>query len=141
MSNRVIKNSQPIDPQSERRKAERRPILESFSLFVSVPKKNVLRLPIHDLSELGIGFDLDAEGENPSDFPVKVGETLDIEIYLNQSLHIPLTIKVARIEGSEKTRKVGGEYADRSSKGFAALQAFIKMLDCVIGVGHLEAKK
>jgi hypothetical protein len=137
MSNRVIKNTGG-DPSDNRRKAKRRPILETFSLFLVVAKKSVCQLRIHDLSELGIGFDIDVEGETAAEFPVATGEALEVELYLNQSLHFPLQVKVMRVEDTGKNRKIGGEYTDKKSPGYLALLAFLEMLDRVTDVAQID---
>lgn len=136
MSNRVIKTSN--DPNDNRRKAKRRPIIDTFSLFVVVPKKSDCQLKLHDLSELGIGFDFDVEGEASADFPVAKDETLDLQLYLNRSLHFSLQIKVMRVEESGKTRKVGGEYTDKKLPGYKALVSFLEMLDCVTDIAQID---
>lgn len=133
---RIIKSPKTVDPQDNRRKARRRPILDTFSLFVVVSTKNILRLKINDLSELGIGFNFDIEGEEQ--VPVKVGDPLELQLYLNQTLHIPLQVKVARVEDSEKVRRVGAEYLDRNSPPYQALVAFLEMLDRVVDVGLID---
>ena len=138
MPSRILKNTQPVDPQDNRRKAKRRPVLDTFSLFVVVSLKNIIRLKINDLSELGVGFNFDAEGESEP-LPIKVGDEMELQLYLNQSLHIPLKIKVARIEDGEGGRKIGAEYSDKSSKGYLALGAFIEMLDRLADVAEIDA--
>jgi len=135
---RILKNTHTVDPQDNRRKAKRRPILDTFSLFVVVSTKNILRLKINDLSELGIGFNFDIEGE-AEQAPIKVGDLLDLQLYLNQSLHIPLQIKIARIEDAEKIRKIGAEYTDKTSKGYQALMAFLEMLDRLADAALIDA--
>ena len=138
MVNRVLKNPQSVDPQDNRRKARRRPILESFSVFVVAGKKDVCKLKIHDLSELGIGFYFDVGGESATEIPVKAGDAMNLELYLNQTLHIPLQIKVMRVEEVEGSRKLGAEYADKSSKGYLALIAFLEMLDRVMDAASID---
>src|SRR4051812_38244614 len=109
----------------ERRKAKRRPVISTFSLFVVVPKKGIHRLNINDLSEEGIGFELDTEGEDPGEFPIKQGDSLDVRFYLNQSLYLPLTVKIMRLfEGTGGIRKVGASFADLKSPGYQALSSF-----------------
>ncbi len=121
----------------ERRKSQRRPILETFSLFVVVPKKGDHRLQVHDLSDQGVGFDIDTEGESISDFPLKAGETFELNFYLNQSLYIPLMVKVARIEETGVVRRIGAEFVKKDSKGFQALNAFVKLLDSLLEAAEL----
>ena len=122
----------------ERRRSKRRPILDTFSLFIVVPKKGVHRLQIHDLSDQGIGFDLDIDGEAASDFPVKAKENLDVQLYLNQSLYLDLKLQVARIEEGGAVRRVGAEFTDRSSPSFKALAAFLQMLDLLSEAGQIN---
>lgn len=117
----------------ERRGARRRPILDSFSCFVVVPKKGPHRLTVYDLSDTGVGFDFDIEGENAADFPVKAGETHELHFYLNQSLYVPLTIRVMRMDDSKVIRRIGAEFVTsgnaRSASGVNAVLAFLRMID------------
>lgn len=116
----------------ERRRSPRHRVLESFSMFVSLPKKGDHRLPLHDVSQHGVGFDLDLEGEILPPFQVTIGEELDIQLYLNQSLFVPIKVKVARIESEKSARRIGAELLERGSKPSAAFQAIVKLID------HLE---
>jgi hypothetical protein len=124
----------------ERRKVKRRPVLESFSLFVSVPKKGGYKLKVHDISEHGIGFDIDIEGE-PQTEEIARGEKLDVHFYLNQTLYIPVSVQVARVvtgaSGSEGVRLVGAEYTDQTSASYKALQAFVQMLDSLVDAAQI----
>ena len=123
----------------ERRRAKRRPILDSFSLFVSVPKKGPHRLKVHDVSDLGLGFDLDAEGESLTDFLIQNGEMLEVHFYLNQSLYLPLRAEVTRIVTKADVRQVGAEFVDKaSSKAYKAYLAFLVMLDSLAEIGKVE---
>jgi hypothetical protein len=124
----------------ERRKARRRPILETFSVFVAIPKKGIHRLEVHDLSESGMGFDLDIEGEDPSHFPVKEGDTIDLRFYVNPSLFIPLSIQIARIEDHQQKRRVGAEFQDQTSSSYRAFLAFMHLLDQIVDVVQLDSQ-
>ena len=126
---------------AERRRSRRQPILDSFSLFVVVPRKGIHRLPIHDLSAEGIGFDLDTEGESPSDFPVKQGETLEIRLYLNQSLFLTMEAKVMRSQEKNLIRRIGAEFTNRSGKNFKAFQSFLKMLEDIHDAAQIDPSK
>jgi hypothetical protein len=118
-------------PGIERRKARRRPILETFSVFAVVPKKGPHRVPIHDVSDLGVGFDLDTEGELPEEFPLAQGEKLEIHFYLNQSLYLPLEVDIVRLERAGGVRKVGASICDKSTRPYKAFLAFLAMLDAL----------
>jgi hypothetical protein len=122
---------------AERRKTKRRPILETFSLFAVVPKKGMHRLLVHDVSEGGLGFDLDIDGENFDEFPVKSGEKLEVHLYLNQSLYLPLSVQIARLEDSKTVRRLGTELVDPGSPQSKAFGAFLQMLDVVADVGEI----
>jgi hypothetical protein len=132
--------SQNSERSSERRRVKRRAILDSFSLFVVMLKKGPYRLSVGDLSELGIGFDVDLE-EDPDTTPLSVGEILDLEFYLNQSLYIPLQARVMRIEADENgDRRVGAEFV-RSISGtpeISAITDFVKMLDSVSAIAEVR---
>lgn len=125
--------------KKEKRREARRPILDTFSFFVVVPKKGIHRLPIHDLSKVGIGFSLDTEGEAFDDFKLNTGELLHIHFYMNQSLSIPLIVKVARVIETETTRKIGAEFVDTTQKGYPALISLIEMLGQLDDVAKIES--
>jgi hypothetical protein len=116
---------------AERRKTKRRPILDTFSLFVVVPKKGMHRLQVHDVSEGGLGFDLDIDGESASEFPAKIGEKLEVHLYLNQSLYLPVAVQIARIDDGKTGRKIGAELTDKGAASAKAFAAFLNMLDAV----------
>jgi hypothetical protein len=122
----------------ERRKARRRPILNTFSLFVVAPKKGFHRLVIHDVSDLGIGFDLDTEGEDPGMFPIQPGDQVDLRLYLNQSLFLPVTVEVVRVQDQNTVRRVGAEFGDKNSKGYKAFLSFIQMLDGIVDAVRID---
>jgi len=115
----------------DRRGSKRRPILESFSFFVVVPKKGFHRLRVVDMSESGIGFDYDIIGEMPEAFPVAVGESFDIQFYLNQTLYFPLHVKVMRIDDSKVIRRVGAEFSTTGTPEHLGLCAILDMIDRV----------
>lgn len=111
----------------ERRRAKRLPILETFSLFCSVPKLGPVRQSVSDVSELGMGIvvsdDVPAEG-------LDADKVFEVQMFLNPSLSIPLkarVVRTVRIDGIGT--QVGLEFVDRKSPGFRAVSAFLKMLD------------
>ena len=122
----------------EKRKAKRRVMLDSFSFFVVVPKKGTHRLKVEDLSELGLGFCIDESGEAHTDFPVKSGDQLEVNLYLNQSLYLPLRAKVVRVEDRNAVRRVGAELSEKDSGAQKALSHFVSFLDQLIDAAHLK---
>lgn len=121
-------------PGSERRRSTRRAILDSFGMFMSIPKKGGYRLPVHDVSSEGLAFDLDVDGEDFRDFPAKVGETLDVELFLNPSIGIPLRVKLVRVTQGT-VRKVGAEIDSGASKGRQAYEALVALVDALPATG------
>jgi hypothetical protein len=142
----VSKNASSDKSGSERRRTRRRPILETFSMFCVVPKKGMHRLPLYDVSDHGIGFDidLDVEGmEEDQAFSLKLGEPMEVHFYLNQSLYLPLKGKVARIverngeaPGQGKIRRIGAEI-DPKDPAHAGFAAFLKMLDAITDIAKI----
>lgn len=114
----------------ERRKATRRPVVETFSVFLTVPAKGGNRLRVHDMSELGLGFDLDVEGEPAELFPTKVGQKLSIQFYFNPLLSVPMDVKIVRIIETALVRRVGVEI-EKKSKGYEAFESFLAFVDTV----------
>lgn len=114
-------------------------ILDTFSLYAVVPAKGPMRLKVHDISDLGIGFDLDVAEENGSqNFPLKLGASFDIQLYLNQSLYLPLTVQARRITDRDGIRKIGAEFQGQGSKAYIALISFLDMLDAVSEAADLK---
>jgi hypothetical protein len=113
----------------DRRGSRRRPILESFSFFVVVPKKGFHRLRVVDVSESGVGFDYDIVGEMKEAFPVKHGETFELQFYLNQTLFLPMHVKVMRIDDSKVIRRVGAEFTTTGTPEYQGLCAVLDMID------------
>lgn len=127
-----------MSKDTEKRKVKRRTILDSFSFFVVVPKKGIHRLKVEDLSELGLGFCIDESGEAHSEFPVKTGDELEVNLYFNQSLFLPLRAKVVRVDERNAVRRIGAELSDRGSAPQKALTHFMGFLDQLIDAAQLK---
>lgn len=135
------KTASPRKPSrgAERRRSERRPVLETFALSVVVPGKGGHRLTVHDLSAHGLSFDFDLEGEDTEAAPLKSGERVDLRLYLNQSLYLPLAVKVARIRARKGVREIGAEFLRKESEGYQAFASFLAMIDEIhagAGIDH-----
>lgn len=123
----------------DRRGSRRRPILESFSFFVVVPKKGFHRLRVVDLSDTGVGFDYDIVGEMKEAFPVKVGEVFELQFYLNQTLYLPMNVKVARIDDSKVLRRIGAEFTVTGTPEHQGLLAVLDMIDKVSEIVQFDS--
>ncbi len=123
----------------DRRGSRRRPILESFSFFVVVPKKGFHRLRVVDLSDTGVGFDYDIVGEMKEAFPVTSGETFELQFYLNQTLFFPMNVKVARIDDSKVLRRIGAEFTATGTPEHHGLLAVLDMIDKVAEIVQFDS--
>ena len=113
----------------ERRQTRRRSILETFSVFLVIPRKGIHKLRIQDVSEDGLGFDLDVEGESFADFPVQVHDVIALRFYLNQSLYIPLSVEIVRIEEQTTLRHVGSKFNDKTTPDYKTFLSLLELLD------------
>lgn len=137
----MTKSNSPKESHSgiDRRKTPRRPILSTFSVFIVIPKKGFYRLAVYDISEEGVGFEMDVEGESPSHFPIKNGENIEFRLYLNQSLYVPLTAQITRLEETPTGRRAGAELQDKGSSGHKAFLAFLDFLDKIANLVEIDS--
>lgn len=124
----------------EKRVSVRRPILETFSMFAVIPRKGGIRNHIIDLSERGLGFAISSETDAEAGFPIEEGESLDLHVYLNQTLFVPVSGKVVRLSKADGELTVGLEFLEKS-KGRSAIEAFVRFLDSVVDLGVPRAKR
>lgn len=126
----------------ERRKARRRPILDSFSLFAVIPAIGDHRLEVQDISELGMGIVVDSSQIPPERVEkMNLNQQIEVDLYLNQSLYLPLEVKILRLGGDEKNEaiyRVGGEFCDRTSKTYQAFHNFLKALDDLVEAARFQ---
>jgi hypothetical protein len=109
---------------TEKRRNQRRAILERFSFFVCIPKLGLARHRVHDVSEAGIGFTLDTLGE----FKLKSGEECELHFYMNPSLYLPVMIRVVREHDSADEQKIGAEFTSPAA-GSEAWTTLVKLID------------
>ena len=112
-----------------RRRVERIPLLKQFYLSAVLPEKGPYRLNVVDINELGIGFAYESSEIDPASF--KSGDVLALQLFLNQRLFLPLTIRVVHARPDGRIVRVGAEIMKLESEGYAALLAFLKMLDAI----------
>jgi len=62
---------------------------------------------------------------------------LEIQFYLNQSLYLPLAIKVMRLETKEGLRQIGGEIIQAQSPAYKGYTSFLAMLDALSEVARI----
>lgn len=103
----------------ERRRSERKEVLETFHVFLVVPKMGMRKIYLKDVSTGGMGIQVE-----PGD-RFTPGDVLPCEFYINPSLKLPLSLRVAHV----LDEKVGCEFSDTSSRSYKAYAAFVNMLD------------
>ena len=110
---------------TEKRRAKRRGILDRFSFYISIPKLGHSRHKVRDISELGIGFELDTLGE----FKLKKGEICELQFYLNQSLFLPLHIEVVRELDESALQEVGAVFVNVDTPAHQTFNTLVKLVD------------
>jgi len=113
---------------NERRKAKRYDIIESFSIFASLSAQGEIRFHVHDLSDLGMGLDLDEDVFGAISPAIAKDQELEVHLYLNQSLYLPLKIKVIRMEKKSEKQHLGVEVTEKKGPTYSAYRAFIEMI-------------
>ena len=126
------------EKNSERRGSQRLLVVDSFALFVTLPKRPFLKLKIYDVSATGLQCDVVVEGEPDGSFSVAPNEELDVHLYLNQFLFLPLRVRVARIDQSGPTRRIGAEIIAKGTKSYESYTAFVKMLETLPGAAQFK---
>lgn len=108
----------------EKRRAERKKILESFHIFLTVDKMGAVQYHLKDLSDSGVAIVCDPAGM------FRLEKAYDAFFYLNAGLRIPIKFRVVRIFNSENGEEnVGCEFMELSAKARNTFQTFTKLLD------------
>ncbi len=117
------------DPGTERRRAKRIPILESFSVAAVLPGRGDLRLPLEDISEVGIGIRISQDLMEHPGLVLTAGTQIDVQLYLNQSLFLPLKVRVVRSSQKNDEMHVGMDFIAGRADAITAVSHFVKMVD------------
>ncbi len=125
-------------PEKERREFPRKPILDSFSLFVVIPARGSHRLRVHDVSEQGLRFDFDLEGEDVKNSPLAEGDAIEARFFLNSSLSIPLQLEVVRVEKKSGLRRVGTKIKSPKASESKAFATFVDLIDVLVETANLS---
>jgi hypothetical protein len=116
----------------EKRKASRIQVIDSFSVFLVIPELGPYKNKISDLSEIGIGF----ESENIHT-DLEPEKELSVQLYLNQTLYLPLKLKIARTIKKEDLIIYGAEFMGGEKKSLEALKHFTNVLNCLEGIAEI----
>jgi hypothetical protein len=116
----------------EKRQSTRRQILEHFSFFVCVPKLGATKLKVSDISEKGIGFQIDTLGE----FKLDEQSQNDLRFYVNQTLYLPLKVNIVRQYEENGIQYLGGTFVDTETTAHQAFVALVQMIDKIETEAH-----
>jgi hypothetical protein len=84
-------------------------------------------------------FEIDMADEALTEASASKGERLEVHLYLNQSLFLPLQVSVVRIEEEGSAHRVGAEFFDKNAKGYKAFISFLQMLDGISEEARLQS--
>jgi anti-anti-sigma regulatory factor len=117
--NQVIK-SRSSSPKAvnSRRKFQRVPIQDLFTLFIIFPIISESKVKILDISESGLRFHSNLANN------FQIGDPIRAHLHINKRLYLLIELKIVRIE-SENT---SGEFIRQTEKGIEALYSLINFL-------------
>lgn len=113
---------------SQERRQVRRTILSEFiGAMAVVPRKGLLKVNMYDISENGMGFDVDLKAGH-----FMVGEEVAMRVYLNQQTYFPFVVKIQNVRavGDEEVFRHGAHFV-KGTINDEALLHFIKFIETV----------
>jgi len=118
----------------ERRQVKRTLLSQFIGAFVLVPRKGLLKVLLHDISENGLAFDMeDAAGH------FTLNEEVAMRVYLSHQTYFPFVVNVQNI------RMLEGENVYRHGVNFVkgsinneALFHFVKFIETVAASLHVD---
>lgn len=112
---------------AERRQVKRTILNEFIGAMVLVPRKGLLKVSIHDISETGMAFDLEGEAGH-----FALGEEVAMRVYLNQETYFPFVVTVQNIRAVEEESAFRhGVHFVKGSINDEALHHFVKFIETV----------
>ena len=119
---------------TEKRHSKRRQILDYFSFYACIPKIGYSRLKIDNISETGIGFNIDTFGE----IQIHKDDQCDLQFYVNQSLFLPLKIQVMRHYEQDGIQKIGAVFLNTDSSEYKTYLTLVKLVDQLVEFGEIR---
>ena len=113
--------------QQERRKVKRTILSEFISAFAVVPRKGLMKVVMHDISEDGMSFDVPG---NSGQFAL--GEEVAMRVYLNHQTYFPFVLKVQNMRAlpEEGVFRHGTNFV-KGTINDEALHHFVKFIETV----------
>jgi len=117
--NQVIKSrSLSQKPVNSRRKFQRVPIQDLFTLFILFPVISESKVKIIDLSESGLKFQSIVANN------IQMGDLIKAHLHINERLYLLLELKIIRVENDSASC----EFIRQTEKGIEALYSLINFL-------------
>jgi hypothetical protein len=112
---------------SERRKVRRTILSEFIGACAVVPRKGLVKVTLHDISEQGMAFDVELSAGH-----FAAGEEVAMRVYLNHQTYFPFVVKVRnyRSMGDEKVFRHGVDFV-KGTINDQALHHFVKFIETV----------
>jgi hypothetical protein len=112
---------------TEERRKGRRTVLTSFiGAFCVVPRKGLMKVTLHDVSEEGLSFDVDMKS---GQFPV--GEEIAMRVYVSQESYFTISAKIQNVRAEEEEVYRHGALFAKSSASDQAIHYFVKFIEHV----------
>jgi hypothetical protein len=111
----------------ERRQVRRTILTEFVGAFIVVPERGLQKVALYDISENGLGFDLELEHGG-----LKIGEEIAMRVYLNHQTYFPFIAKIsnARMIEEENVHRHGVRFV-KGTVNDVALHHFVKFIETV----------
>ncbi len=111
----------------ERRQVKRTILTQFIGAMALVPRKGLLKVAIHDISENGMAFDIDIKAGHFS-----LGEQVAMRVYLNQETYFPFVVTVQNIRAlDEESVFRHGTHFVKGTINDQALHHFVKFMETV----------
>lgn len=113
--------------QQERRMVKRTILSDFIGAFVLVPRKGLLKVTLHDISDNGLAFDVPEVAGHFS-----VGEEVAMRVYLNHETYFPFvtTIQNVRKAEDENCFRHGANFV-KDTINDEALHHFVRFIETV----------
>jgi PilZ domain len=111
----------------ERRQVRRTILTEFVGAFIVVPERGLQKVALYDISDNGLGFDLDL-----ADGALRVGEEIAMRVYLNHQTYFGFIARVSneRMVEEEGVYRHGVSFV-KGTVNDEALHHFVKFIETV----------
>lgn len=111
----------------ERRQVRRTILTEFVGAFIVVPERGLQKVALYDISDNGLGFDLEAQQGG-----LRVGEEVAMRVYLNHQTYFGFVVRISneRFIDEEGVHRHGVSFV-KGTLNDEALHHFVKFIETV----------